>query len=268
VQFAPNGDLVYATGCDGPNAEIYAVEPDGSGLRQLVQSGSNDFAPSVSPDGSQIVFVRSDSFSCHGCDETLWLMKADGTGLRSFPNGDTDPAYDNSPSFSPDGKTILFTRQSTQSTGLFTVPVAGGSAKPLRIAGSASAWGPTQIAYDAVSGAATTATASGAGKHVVASNEAIAFAWSADGRLAMLEQPGNTPFILIVGTGKRIPLPGFGPAPLDAGGLAWSPDANAFAFVAESKSDPTGDVYEIDIDGTHLTQVTHGFGAVGALSWR
>jgi Tol biopolymer transport system component len=272
LQFAPNGGFVYATDCDAPSAQIYAVDPDGSRVAQLLRSNYDDDEPSVSPDGSKIAFVRrATAGNCHGCEETVWLMNADGTGPHSFPNSGSDSVpYDNSPSFSPDGKTILFTRGGVEWNKLFTVPVAGGKVKALGISGSGSVWGPTRIAYLAgSSGAATTAKPDGTGRQTVAPpgwNGSDGLAWSEDGRLAVLEPAAKGMSILI--PGRRIPLTGFRLGPIVSGGIAWSPDGRRLAFTAGTAKDPSGDVYTIDVDGTQLTQVTHGLGATGALSWR
>lgn len=84
----------------GPNARIFVINVDGTGLRQLTPSvGPGEFAfdegPSWSPDGTRIVFTRT--FVLH-------VINADGTGLTPLPNED----FAVSPSWSPDGQRIAY----------------------------------------------------------------------------------------------------------------------------------------------------------------
>lgn len=75
-------------------------------------SGSRSMqTPNVSPDGEWVVF-RS-----RGQKEDLFLVRADGTGLRQLTD---DPHRDRGPNWSPDGKSIAFTR--TAATGTRSGP--------------------------------------------------------------------------------------------------------------------------------------------------
>ena len=56
---------------------IYKVKSDGTGATQLT-SGPNDWWPIWSPDGTRIAFTR---------DNLLWIMNADGSGVRKVPTG-------------------------------------------------------------------------------------------------------------------------------------------------------------------------------------
>jgi Tol biopolymer transport system component len=273
LQLIEGGWLVYESDCTIPSASIYAVAPDGSHLTRLTDMPGDDEQVAVSPDASTVAFVRASAAVCHdGCLETIWVMSADGSGARSIVTPSYELPYDDSPSFSPDGTQILFARSGAESTELETVPTAGGDPHDLGVSGWWPAWGPTQIAYDDGStDAATAANRDGSSPHmVVAPTNGFADvpAWSDDGRLALLEQRGSTLSILDVSTGRRVTLAGFEPRPLGRPGLAWSPDGTRFAFTAATPTDPYGDVWTIGVDGTGLTQVTHGLGAVSSLAWR
>jgi Tol biopolymer transport system component len=197
------------------------------------------------------------------------VMDADGSGARSFPNSPSpDVPYDDQPSFSPDGKTILFVRSGPNTTGLFTVPTAGGPARDLHLSGTGAVWGPSLVAYNAwPSGNLATVAPNGTAKTPVKGVQGDGrAAWSPDGRLAYLQTDRlGRFFITLPATGKRISLPQF--TGYGFSGLVWSPDGSRFAFVATDDSG-ISDVWTVQVDGTHLTRLTHGLGAVTSLAWR
>jgi Tol biopolymer transport system component len=270
LQLFGSDGLAYDSACPGAQADIYSVAPNGSDLQKLTTSPYDDAQPAVSPDGTMIAFVRKDNeVHCGGCTETLWVMNADGSGARSFPNSPSpDVPYDDQPSFSPDGKTILFVRSGPNTTGLFTVPTAGGPARDLHLSGTGAVWGPSLVAYNAwPSGNLATVAPNGTAKTPVKGVQGDGrAAWSPDGRLAYLQTDRlGRFFITLPATGKRISLPQF--TGYGFSGLVWSPDGSRFAFVATDDSG-ISDVWTVQVDGTHLTRLTHGLGAVTSLAWR
>ncbi len=88
--------------------QIYAVNPDGTGLAQLTHEpqGISAQGPGWSPDGSRIVFARFNQSKGIG---RIWIMNADGTGQRRLAS-DAPGHSDNQPSYSPDGRHIVFLR--------------------------------------------------------------------------------------------------------------------------------------------------------------
>jgi Tol biopolymer transport system component len=97
-----NGPIAFVFGPD-----IYTMNPDGSNVRQLTHLANDNSASwkSWSADGKQIVFCE---FPAPDFNGQLWIMDADGknqhlllaeTGITEVP-----------PSFSPDGRTIVFSR--------------------------------------------------------------------------------------------------------------------------------------------------------------
>jgi Tol biopolymer transport system component len=80
--------IVFTSNRDG-NGEIYVIRPDGSGARRLTRKPGDDFNPRFSPDGKRIAFTSLPAGSVPG---SVFLMNADGTGLRRIASG-TDPDW-------------------------------------------------------------------------------------------------------------------------------------------------------------------------------
>jgi Tol biopolymer transport system component/DNA-binding winged helix-turn-helix (wHTH) protein len=70
ITFAPDGGLVYSA----DDGDIWSINRDGSGQRQLTSNSFKDFAPRVSPDGRYIFFASNRTGS-----NQVWRMNADGT---------------------------------------------------------------------------------------------------------------------------------------------------------------------------------------------
>lgn len=87
-------------------------------------------APTVSPDGSLVAFSVN-RYDLGGAGESwseIWLMAPDGSRLRQVTFG---RHHDGDPTFSPDGKTLLFTSDRSGETQLHLLPVDGGESRQL-----------------------------------------------------------------------------------------------------------------------------------------
>jgi Tol biopolymer transport system component len=207
------------------------------------------------------------------------LPAAGGVPLQlTAPTLDSPMPFDESPSWSADGTSILFERAGVDGpkSTLFTVAPGAGPATSLGVIGRAPAWGPKLIAFlDAASAKTTIKTldrSTGAVRTVATASKNHDFrslTWSADGRLAYLDYDENGLASIVVagGTVKPLRLSPMLPASSEVGGLAWSPDATRFAFSA-TDANGVGEIYTIRSDGTGLTRITKNAGAVGAISWR
>ncbi len=103
--------------------------------RNITEKDLFDFvwigSPQVSPDGSQVVYVRvTVDKKKTGYDTAIWMVPADG---KEAPRQLTNGPRDGSPRWSPDGKWLAFTRAAEkegkkQPPQLCLLPMAGGDA--------------------------------------------------------------------------------------------------------------------------------------------
>ena len=84
--------------------ELFVMNRDGSGLRQVTRNGAANFAPYFTPDGTQIIFA-SNTPDPRGRNFDLYLIDVDGTGLERVTHNDS---FDGFPMFSPDGTKVVF----------------------------------------------------------------------------------------------------------------------------------------------------------------
>jgi Tol biopolymer transport system component len=89
---------------------IAVVDADGSNRRQLTQvqrpTSSEDQQPVWSPDGKQIAFMRWNSTASPQNGRAIFVVNADGSGLRQVTPWKLDAG--DHPDWSPDGSRILF----------------------------------------------------------------------------------------------------------------------------------------------------------------
>jgi Tol biopolymer transport system component len=270
LQFTRDGrSLVYQSYCPEPSANLYAVAPDGSDLRRLTRTGVQQMSPRWSPDGGRIVFTQVPRAGCNGCPSTVRVANADGSQLRQLtrPNSECGCTVDEEPSWSPDGKRIVFDRSSgVAPPKLFVVSATGGVARDLHVVGMQPAWGPRRIAYVGFNSPGIwTIAPDGSHRRLVASGGGLSTpAWSRDGRLAYVDRTDDTVAFVVVngGTIRRVWLP-----LAQVASLAWSPNGTQFVLTARPRANAPFDVFTVDTDGSHLTRVTENLGASGA-SWR
>ena len=102
--WSPDGSQILFVGqlAEDQHKEIWIVDSDGSSAHRFEMtpacggsfsdpSSAGCYSPEWSPDGSMIVFTRSSS---DGGTENIYIVKADGTGLRQVTDGGTDDNAD------------------------------------------------------------------------------------------------------------------------------------------------------------------------------
>jgi len=89
--------------------ELYVMNADGSGNRQVTALGGANFGPSWTPDGKKIIFAsnfrepRSGNFELYLVDAAASMAGADKLEQITF-----SPVFDGFPMFSPDGKKLIW----------------------------------------------------------------------------------------------------------------------------------------------------------------
>jgi TolB protein len=236
--WSPDGrTIVFVSWRDG-NGEVYAMDADGSGPRNLTQHPAKDVRPEWSPDGRRIAFAsRRDGQS------EVYVMDADGSGKRNLTR---DRAYDDYPTWSPDGRRIAFLRGRQRqshwphrfySYHLYVVNADGSGLRRL-------SFGPTPT------GNIPTGT--------------YRLVWSPDGRTIYFGRH----LVSADGSGsRRLPY-----IPLTS---VWSPDGRQIAFVrglpVRSKfGGPVGrnhEIYVMNADGSGSRRLTHNRAYDGEPAW-
>ena len=120
ISWTPDGKLVYDSATNG-HLDLWVIDPNGSGQKQLTADAGNNSGASVSPDGRYVVFV-----SDRGGTNHIWRVNIDGSSALQLTYG----VGETQPQCSPDGQWVVFRSRSNDSP-FMKVPLAGG--EPLQI---------------------------------------------------------------------------------------------------------------------------------------
>ena len=110
--WSPDGQKIAFADKSGGNSEVFLMNADGGGLRNLTNDPLPDSTPVFSPDGGEIIFTRD----FYG-EARLYRMNLDGSNLRLVTE---KIGHNLGAAFSPDGSTLAFSgdRKNADSRGL------------------------------------------------------------------------------------------------------------------------------------------------------
>jgi Tol biopolymer transport system component len=188
-------------------------------------------------------------------DQSIYVINADGTGLRQLLRG----AWVDSPTWSPDGRKIAFAKQSGSKSDIYVMNVDGSHLTRLTTNGAyfAPAWSPAgdQIAFLKDEGATGTSVyvmkTDGSQQGWVAATQGDAWrvSWSATGNKIAFEDPKNGVTSIEVVSNQTTGV-NFGVAVAVGEAPAWSRDGKYLAFVKDKR------LYVSMSDGTAQRRVS------------
>ena len=118
VSWTPDGRIVYASIASG-SWDIWVMNADGTGQKQLTVGARSNYGPSVSADGRFIIFVSNRA----GAAFNVWRMDADGGNPKQLTTGQGE----NFAHPTPDGRWVVYATIETGALGrVWRVPVDGG----------------------------------------------------------------------------------------------------------------------------------------------
>jgi TolB protein len=274
-----NGLLVYEAQ-SGKHLQLSTIKADGSGARPLTSFADSDAVwPDWSADGKRIVFERDGFSGVRVSRAVIVSMNANGSGMRAL----TRTGLSGRPSWSPDGKLIVFTTLQYGRRATVSVMSADGrgvrvlTSTPLPANGQGQGLDSPTFSPDGkriafvwikkTGSAIFVMTASGGAlKQVTPWKTGVAdkIDWSPDGsRIAFSSpefgvRPGISSNVFIVrpdGSGL-VKLTGSRGGKVNNGLDSWSPDGTKIAFA--SNRGGTYEIYTMNADGTGVRQITRG----------
>ena len=135
-QFSADGQYVYFLSDRSGGPQIYRVSVHGGEAKRVTFNGSYNITPRISPDGKTLAYIsrREGKFQLYALD----LASGQETRL-------SDTTKDESPSFSPNGRYIMYATETGRQATLAVVSVDGKVRQKLSVQAAdirEPTWGP------------------------------------------------------------------------------------------------------------------------------
>jgi TolB protein len=135
--FSPDGRQIAFESDRGGSKQIYVMNVDGSNQHRISFGAGQNGTPVWSPRGDLIAFTKE-----QGAHFTIGVMRTDGSGERMITNA----YHDEGPTWAPNGRVLMFSREAQNSRGsqIWSVDVTGRNEQRVMTPGDASdpAWSP------------------------------------------------------------------------------------------------------------------------------
>lgn len=136
--FSPDGRAIYFVSDRGGSPQIYRMNPAGGNADRVTFTGNYNISPALSPDGRWLAFISrvGGAFKLH----VMELSSGTTTAI-------TDTSADESPSFAPNSRLIVYATQQQGKEALMTTTLDGKIKARLSGAGGdirEPDWGPFQ----------------------------------------------------------------------------------------------------------------------------
>ena len=116
VAFVPDGRVLYTARANG-NPNVWIMNADGTGQKQLTADAHDNVRPAATSDGRYIVFDSNRAGT-----ENIWRMNIDGTNPKQLTFGRNDQL----PQCSPDSQWVVYASNDGGKPSLKRVAIAGG----------------------------------------------------------------------------------------------------------------------------------------------
>lgn len=114
--FSADGRWIYFVSDRGGSPQVYRMPAAGGNAERVTFSGTYNISPTISPDGRWLAFISrvSGAFKLHVMDQVSGSVVAV-----------TDTSADESPSFSPNGRLVMYATQQNGREALMTTTLDG-----------------------------------------------------------------------------------------------------------------------------------------------
>jgi TolB protein len=135
--FSPDGRQIAFESDRGGSKQIYVMNIDGSNQHRISFGAGENGTPVWSPRGDLVAFTKQ-----QGAHFAIGVMRPDGSGERIITNA----YHDEGPTWAPNGRVLMFTREASNNRGsqIWSVDVTGRNEQRVMTPGDASdpAWSP------------------------------------------------------------------------------------------------------------------------------